>query len=327
MCETHSNEKLLLHKSAPSFCSPSSHTKQKWTQLAVLLQKLAVTNSELGSEYFIAAASIGITAINTNPPGSTISCPECSQETKLVSATREASFHHPWKQKVNTQLRVWRGDCRMTLLSVLPSDGDTEPFWEDSPKRKGVKITKACLAEKFTFSWANNRSEPILGRPNPLHKVWKHSVNLQCATLLSPLSFQLNHEWPGWDESWALAASLGWPGSRPAARHGRQDIPPFPPRHGQRCQPRRSARKGTGRELLLLSVFCLFALLWQQAKGSPLAKFITIIKCSKLQRAERCTVRRRRKKKAKFAIKLQDFVSLRASFRKQVRQLNSAHCS
>lgn len=74
----------------------------------------------------------------------------------------------------------------------------------------------------------------------------------------------------------------------------------------------------------MLSVFCLFAFLWQQAKGSPLAKFITIIKCSQLQQAERSTARRRRKK-AKFAIKLQDFESL--GFRKQVRQLNRAHGS
>lgn len=74
----------------------------------------------------------------------------------------------------------------------------------------------------------------------------------------------------------------------------------------------------------MLSVFCLFAFLWQQAKGSPLAKFITIIKCSQLQQAERSMARRRRKK-AKFAIKLQDFESL--GFRKQVRQLNRAHGS
>lgn len=226
MCKPRSDEKLLLHKSAPSFCRPSSYTAQKRRQLAVLLQKLAGTNSELGSECFIPAVSIDITAINTNPPGSTISCPECSQGTELVSATREASFHHPWKQ-VNTQLRARRGDCRITL-SVLHSDGDTEPFLEGSPKRKGVKITKACLAEKFTFSQPSTRLEPILRRPNPLYKVWKHSVNLWCATLQSPLGFQLNHEWPSWDESMVLAAPLGWPGSRPAVRHGQQDIPSLP---------------------------------------------------------------------------------------------------
>lgn len=99
---------------------------------------------------------------------------------------------------------------------------------------------------------------------------------------------------------------------------------PSPPQHGQQCQPRHAARAGTGRELLLLSIFCLFAFLWQQAKGSPLAKFITIIKCSQLQQAK-CGMARRRRKKAKFAIKLQDFVS--PGFRKQVRQLNRVHRS
>lgn len=40
MCKPRSDEKLLLHKSAPSFCSPSSHTAQKRRQLAVLCRNL-----------------------------------------------------------------------------------------------------------------------------------------------------------------------------------------------------------------------------------------------------------------------------------------------
>lgn len=146
------------------------------------LQKLAGTNSELGSEYSIPAASMDITAINTNPPGSTISCPECSPGTELVSATREASFHHPWKQKANTKTKT-KSLKRWLQTDSLVRCGYWAFLTEGSPKRKGVKITKACLAEKFTFSQASTRSEPILRRPNPLYKVCKHGVNLWCATL------------------------------------------------------------------------------------------------------------------------------------------------
>lgn len=124
-------------------------------------------------------------------------------------------------------------------------------------------------------------------------------------------------------ESVVFSALLGWPGSRPSAWNARQDIPPFR-QHGQRCQPLLQPAEGTGRDLLLFSLFVYLLYSGSKQRGSSLAKFITIVKCSQLHWVGRMSwvgtdwpLRGGEKKPVKFTIQLQDFISL--DFRKQVR--------
>lgn len=72
---------------------------------------------------------------------------------------------------------------------------------------------------------------------------------------------------------------------------GHSTLPPAWPAVPAAPAARRGDREGSAFVFLI----CLFALIWQQAKSSSLAKFITIVKCSQLHPVEHATVRRKEK--------------------------------
>lgn len=71
----------------------------------------------------------------------------------------------------------------------------------------------------------------------------------------------------------------GWGPGHLCGMHGRTFHPSASMASGasRSCNPPRGQRG-----MIFCFPICLFALLWQQAKGSSLAKFITIVKCSQL---------------------------------------------
>ena len=165
-------------------------------------------------------------------------------------------------------------------MPLLSSNRDTKTEKQGAPTRKDtifkMKLCYDLSGREISFSWANEKSEPTFMRAKLLHDFWKHKKQhlLVMHHFLSQLYFQLNHKWHGWRHRiLCFARMAGFQAICVECMAGHSTLPPV--WSAVPATPWNPWRDWEGSTFVFL--ICLFALLWQQAKGSSLAKFITII--------------------------------------------------